>query len=205
MNAAPLRGRTSVAVDATGVGKAVVDNLKPKLRGSRFHAITITSGNTVTTTPGNTNVPKRDLISTCQLLFQNGRLKIAAAIPDAAVLVEELLGYRITISENGHDSYGPWRERDHDDLLLALALAAWTAENRCHPPARVYKPTGHLPDLSQRTYDAMYAPTGTAHTACSSSNRAQQDLRMPGLGSLAVLSNSSAPPPGWLSSGPDGF
>ena len=93
-------------------------------------------------------------------MFQNGRLKIAAGIPDAAVLVDELLSYRVTISENGHDSYGPWRERAHDDLLFALVLAAWTAENRCHMPARVYKPKGQLPLLSQRTLEAMYGPYG---------------------------------------------
>ena len=27
-----------------------------------------------------------------------------------------------------HDSYSAWRERDHDDLVLALALACWLGE-----------------------------------------------------------------------------
>lgn len=27
----------------------------------------------------------------------------------------------------GHDSYEAWREGDHDDLVLAAALAAWKA------------------------------------------------------------------------------
>ena len=161
VNARPLSGRCTVAVDATGVGQPVVDDLKPKLRHSRFHAITITAGNTVNSTSGKINIPKRDLITTCQLLLQNQRLRIAAAIPDAAALVEEMLSYRVTISENGHDSYAPWRERDHDDLLLALALAAWTAENRTHRPARLYIPTGQLPIYSSRTLESMY-PTGYA-------------------------------------------
>ena len=129
-------------------------------RSNRFYAITITGGNSVTASPGNTNVPKRDLISTCQLLLQNGRLKIAAGIPDAAALIDEMLAYRITISENGHDSYGPWRERDHDDLLLALALAAWTAQNRSWRPASFSKPKGRLPLFSGRTYHAMNRPSG---------------------------------------------
>jgi hypothetical protein len=30
----------------------------------------------------------------------------------------------------GHDSYGQWREGQHDDLVLAVALAAWWAETR---------------------------------------------------------------------------
>jgi hypothetical protein len=28
----------------------------------------------------------------------------------------------------GHDSYEAWREGDHDDLVLAVALACWTGE-----------------------------------------------------------------------------
>jgi hypothetical protein len=160
VNAKPLYARNSVAVDATGVGRPVVDDLKPKLKHSRFHAITITGGTTVNSAIGNINVPKRDLITTCQLLIQNHRLRIATGIPDHAALVEELLAYRITISENGHDSYGPWREHDHDDLLLALALAAWTAENRTARPATFYVTKARIPLYSQRTLDAMYPQYG---------------------------------------------
>ena len=28
-----------------------------------------------------------------------------------------------------HDSYGAWREGQHDDLVLAVALAVWFAEH----------------------------------------------------------------------------
>jgi len=28
----------------------------------------------------------------------------------------------------GHDSYEAWREGDHDDLVLAVAMACWTGE-----------------------------------------------------------------------------
>ena len=27
-----------------------------------------------------------------------------------------------------HDSYGAWREKEHDDLVLAVALACWYGE-----------------------------------------------------------------------------
>jgi hypothetical protein len=36
----------------------------------------------------------------------------------------------------GHDSYGQWREGQHDDLVLAVALATWWAETR-HGAGRV--------------------------------------------------------------------
>lgn len=29
----------------------------------------------------------------------------------------------------GHDSYEAWRDGDHDDLVLSLAMACWFAEN----------------------------------------------------------------------------
>jgi len=29
----------------------------------------------------------------------------------------------------GHDSYEAWREGDHDDIVLSLAVACWSAEN----------------------------------------------------------------------------
>jgi len=44
----------------------------------------------------------------------------------AKQLMEELLGYRIKINlQTGHDSYQPWREGGHDDLLFAVCLSAW--------------------------------------------------------------------------------
>ncbi len=46
-------------------------------------------------------------------------------------LADELHNFKVTISALGHDSYGAgdgWREGAHDDLVLAVALAAWFGE-----------------------------------------------------------------------------
>jgi len=41
--------------------------------------------------------------------------------PNASTLVEELLTYRVTISDVGHDSYGPWLgARTTTTLVLAF-------------------------------------------------------------------------------------
>src|SRR5205809_3831505 len=61
---APLRGCTSLAVDATGVGPAVVDLPRPQLRGVPLYAITITGGTSVGGTSSAPTVPKRDLVTT---------------------------------------------------------------------------------------------------------------------------------------------
>jgi Terminase RNaseH-like domain len=147
VNQPPLHGRTRVAVDATGVGPPVVDLLRPQLGSARCYAITITGGTTVGGGGTRLTVPKRDLVSTVQVLLQQRRLRIAPELPDTPALIDELLAYRVTISDSGHDSYSAWRERDHDDLVIALSLAAWTAENRppSRPGGRSFVPRARIP------------------------------------------------------------
>ena len=50
-------------------------------------------------------VPKSDLIMAAQVVLQNGRLRIASGLPDAAGLTRELLDYRVTISACGRDVF----------------------------------------------------------------------------------------------------
>ncbi len=133
----PLAGASALAVDATGVGRPVVDLLR---WDKRLHApvvpVTITGGDAVTHEGSEYHVPKRDLVSTLQVLFQTGKLKIAAGLPLADIFIAELMNFQAKISLSGHDSYaagpagagGAWREGAHDDLVLAVALACWYAE-----------------------------------------------------------------------------
>lgn len=129
MAATELRGRTALAVDATGVGAAVVDMLRKS--GLSFDAVTITGGDTEShgTTYSDWRVPKRDLIGGLQVLLQSERLKVASRLQHAETLKRELLNFGVKVNiSTGHDSYEAWREGDHDDLVLATALAAWKAE-----------------------------------------------------------------------------
>jgi hypothetical protein len=42
------------------------------------------------------------------------------------VLTKELLEYRVKMNiSTAHNSYAPWRERAHDDLVFSTCLAAW--------------------------------------------------------------------------------
>ena len=128
-----------LVVDQTGVGRPVVD----MLRAAELSpvAVTITGGDAVTQDGRDYRVPKRDLVSVVQVLLQSDRLKIARALPEASTLTSELLAFKVSISLKGHDSYGNdvglWRENPHDDLVLAVALAAWYGENyKPLPPYR---------------------------------------------------------------------
>ena len=118
-----------VAVDSTGVGRAVTDLLREALRPFRtpLTAITITGGSAASFDGSKWSIPKRDLIAAAQVALQTRKLKIASALPTAQLLADELAAYQVKISEDGRDTYGNGREAPNDDLVLALAIATYVA------------------------------------------------------------------------------
>jgi hypothetical protein len=120
-----------IVVDQTGVGRPVVDMLRSHLRVA---AVTITGGDKASRDGMDHRVPKRDLVSTVQVLLQSKRLAIASGLRHAQTLVDELLAFKVRITAGGHDKYGNdvgvWRENAHDDLILATALGCWLGEDR---------------------------------------------------------------------------
>jgi hypothetical protein len=83
---------------------------------------------------GACRVPKRNLVGVLKVLFRSGRLKISSKQPLAGTLQTELLNFRVKIDPvTAHDSYSAWREQDHNDLVLSVALAAWCAEQEPIP------------------------------------------------------------------------
>lgn len=126
-----------VAVDGTGVGRPVVDMLRDALRTHRVPvtSILVTGGSAATHTGNRWSVPKRDLIGAAQVALQTRELKIAAALRTAQTLVDELVAYRVQISDEGHDSYSNGRDTPNDDLCLALSIAVYATTR--HGPARM--------------------------------------------------------------------
>jgi hypothetical protein len=124
-----------VVVDATGVGKPILDLAKE--HGLRPNGVIITGGETSSRADGIDRVPKRELVTTLQVALQTRRLRIAEDLPLAELLLKEMRGFRVKISLTGHASFGndvgSWREADHDDLVLATALGVWMLENRKMP------------------------------------------------------------------------
>lgn len=139
VNQGQLRGNNDLVIDHTGVGAAVTDLIKEKLRGPAVRKIIpviITGGIEERYEKGTHRVPKRNLIAPTVVALQTDRLLIAERLPEAQTLVSELETFRYEISEStGHDTYGAdWRTGTHDDLVLALCLALWWNER----PRRVY-------------------------------------------------------------------
>lgn len=127
MDSPELKGTADLVIDATGVGPAVTD-IFTKL-GRSFRAVKIHGGDTESFSEGVYRVPKRNLVASLQVMLQTGRFRIARELGLAGTLREELMNFRIKVNpKTAHDSYEAWREGDHDDLVLAAALAAWAAE-----------------------------------------------------------------------------
>ena len=100
-----------------------------KAAGVNPQSITIHGGDRVTPEVQGFRVPKRDLVAAVQTTLQDGRLRIAEGLELADTLRHELLNFRVKIDpRTAHDSYSHWREDDHDDLVLGVALACWYRE-----------------------------------------------------------------------------
>lgn len=113
----------TVVVDATGVGRPVVDLLRP--RCPRLVPVLITAGSHAHRDErGFWCVPKSVLISGMQVAMQNQRVRVAPQ-PLAEVLTREMRTFRMKLGTKGHASYEAWREGDHDDLVLMLAMGLW--------------------------------------------------------------------------------
>lgn len=122
----PLR-QAPLVVDQTGVGRAVVDMLRQTASG--VLAVTITGGQAVTRADdGSYHVPKKELITALQVVMQGRRLQIARSLPDAATLVRELQQFQVKLTAAANETFGVWRDGQHDDLVLAVALACWWSE-----------------------------------------------------------------------------
>jgi len=127
MNREPFQGHVTLVIDNTGCGRPVFDMFA---RGARcpIVPVTITGGNQMTQEHGEYRVPKVDLVGAVQAVGGTGRLKYSPSLPFADILDREILSFRVKITDAAHASYGCWREGEHDDLVLAVALALWYGE-----------------------------------------------------------------------------
>ena len=123
--AAPPLEYADLVVDRTGVGAAVVDLFKAEIDEGRLKQVHVTAGHEVTYENGFYRVPKKELVSVLQALLQTRSLTVARDMPLAEVLSKEFLNFRVKITIAGNETFEAWRERDHDDLVFAVAFAAW--------------------------------------------------------------------------------
>ena len=126
--------RVDVVIDATGVGRAVVEFVRRDF-DLRARGITITGGvRSSVDKNGFDNVAKVELVTTAQAALQSRRLQVSGQLPLARLLTDELRGFRVSISDTGHARFGndagSVRTAEHDDLVLSVALGVWYLERR---------------------------------------------------------------------------
>lgn len=126
--AAPQLLGAMLIVDGTGVGRPVVDMFTAA--GMKLIAISITSGGQPHQVDETWwNVPKRDLVSTLQVLLQADRIRFGNRLAAAEAMKEEFKNFQVKITTAANDVYGAWREGTNDDLILGAAIAAWAGDN----------------------------------------------------------------------------
>jgi hypothetical protein len=128
-------GPAMLVVDATGCGRPVIDVFRAaRLPVGRLAPVVITGGHAVGFgSDGFLHVPKADLVGAVAVLLESRRLQIAPALALAPVLAQELRTFKVKVTAAGNETFESWRERDHDDLVLAVALAVWYGQRQPPP------------------------------------------------------------------------
>lgn len=114
-------GEVNLVIDAGGPGAPVIEEIRRAQFDLTLQPLLITGGATPSLAAGGfINVPRRSLISNMTLLADRGLLTAQPGLDDWAVLRAELL-------EIGVNSTQPVTATAHDDMVMAVAMAAWQA------------------------------------------------------------------------------
>lgn len=115
-----------LAVDATGVGRPIVDLVRDELDDDvHLTAVSITGGEKCPNNPlqrAEITMGKVWMVSRLQALLQSRRIRMPRTA-DAQGLATELLDFEIKVSRDGHDEMGAFKTGTHDDLVTALGLS----------------------------------------------------------------------------------
>ncbi len=125
MYESPFLTGSTLAIDRTGVGRGVSDMVKASGIKAKCKPYSITAGSK----PGDGTVPKKDLVAAVQVPLQEDRLKFAESLALTPILCTELEHFRVKVTADRNETFEAWREKDHDDLVLALALALYIGRN----------------------------------------------------------------------------
>lgn len=123
-----LAGRSVLVADASGVGAPVVEMLRREMAGCPVEAVTITSGRKSRADEMGWLTPRRELVEELALLLERGELQIARGCGELGRLREELRNLRVRMGAGGVERYVGEQTGVHEDLVMAVALAAWKAK-----------------------------------------------------------------------------
>lgn len=129
---------TTLTIDATGIGAAVVEMAQKRIPEQRVYAVTIGSGMTLVSHGDRITVGKHRLTEALQVAVEQSRISVDdGASPDG---VRELNEQMRSFSSKPGRRPGYQRHeaaRGHDDLVLAVELALWTGDSMADQAAGV--------------------------------------------------------------------
>ena len=133
-----------LVVDATGVGEAVVDQLRQaganpiplvftageRATASYFQAGALFFERGQTLQPLKTlreiRVPKKDLVTAGSVLMEQGRVRVAPGLKFADTFRKELIAFAGKVNEKTRKvRFEAQSEFDHDDLVVCYLMMAW--------------------------------------------------------------------------------
>ncbi len=117
------RDECAFVLDATGVGLPIFQ--EATLSGIPALGVIITSGSSVVETDIGYNVPKRDLVMSLKNALENRRLAFARNIDHKQALRMQLQKFTAKMTRSQNLTFEAERERDHDDIVMALSLCVW--------------------------------------------------------------------------------
>ncbi len=112
----------ALIVDATGLGRPVIDRMREI--GLEPVPVTITGGRYTSFDGDMWRVPKRALLRPLVAASETGRLKVAKGLREAEAFQRELQAFQRRITARGYSAFGG----EHDDLVIAAALICWRVE-----------------------------------------------------------------------------
>ncbi|AEM88936.1 hypothetical protein [Streptomyces violaceusniger] len=122
------------AVDATGIGAAVVEDLRADPGNAEILAVTSHAGKQVTGQWPDLGVPKTLLVSGLDEVMRRQALTVTTTLPAAEVLKGQLKAYVAKLKPGGRGGVGyvafeAEHERDHDDTVSAAQLGVFAASH----------------------------------------------------------------------------
>ncbi|MBS1873470.1 MAG: hypothetical protein JSU00_09650 [Acidobacteria bacterium] len=122
-----MERRCTLVVDAGGPGNPLIGMLREEDLDCHMIPVTTTGGQQETQRTDGRTVPKAKLIGTLQLMLELGELRISTRLPSRGRLLDELMNLRAGRSRTGKETFGAAGSSQHDDLVIAVALACWAA------------------------------------------------------------------------------
>ncbi len=89
--------------------------------------VILTAGEHVNYSSGHTHAPKQDVVTALAVLLEQHKFFADRALALAPAFVREMESFQARPLPSGRVRLQARREADHDDLVMAVALASWYA------------------------------------------------------------------------------